>query len=813
MAKIKAGTYRVNENLSYENVTERDFLDIVFSCVVDGETQEYECINIDPISNQIEYYSPNVTDEVYKANWADEAYRTITIAEDTEVYDATLYEWFTANTDETKPISGMWKFNDIPTIQAMSEKVSFYSYNGFTSEYQTFYGFYATGIEMLNYYTADDYASQTWVVDKYATWRAEQCKTIDFGTGTKIVSATFHNWFTANATPIERPKLEGVWELNETLTRGIASNVVVPFISNGRVYTNIFTSSNANNGDWICVKYVKPTDTTIQDADNAYYFMEYEFGGNPIGWTKTAYRTVEFLPVEQVVTLEFYAWLKENATRAKDQIDAGTYQFKDGLDFDSVPIGTTIQLDSPSVVYLEPDLAEEQGVPSEQTCDILSVQKIYVYEPNGAQHIGCYVRAYFSAANEWVDVYSRDYEHIGWRGIITKTIVIPNDTEASGEFCEWFSTNTVKEPEATLPTTITYNGRTIASLIKGQTATLKCAGMKMDSDVIVEAGEGGSGTGECNHEVYDLSYDSAYYITLKPKIEKPTAAQSDSFVDGNIALITEDVERLQHIIHLEYFSDLLESGLPIPVVHVRQERPSDFDAYYVWEEDVENAKAVLASAGADVSGVTGEGWQVANEMVVRTLTDEEVELFDLRILYYYSIPYNDYMNSLFNLRTYVGREPVDIVNGSHTSYFTLKTQGKLCEKDIYVRQDTYDDISVDEKDGYISLSSDAHYHRLAYIDVVAVGEFDPGAITLEGHSYDYYGNVVKQSFRTNLGGERTTDTIVVQDSIYGITIENSQGAIGAVYTNATIVSQSETEIYISGIRHDTHIVIMAEETA
>jgi hypothetical protein len=50
--------------------------------------------------------------------------------------------------------------------------------------------------------------------------------------------------------------------------------------------------------------------------------------------------------------------------------------------------------------------------------------------------------------------------------------------------------DTADEPSAS-GATISYNGEVIASLFGGQTATLKCAGMTMESDVVVEMkGEG-----------------------------------------------------------------------------------------------------------------------------------------------------------------------------------------------------------------------------------------------------------------------------------------------------------------------------------
>lgn len=79
---------------------------------------------------------------------------------------------------------------------------------------------------------------------------------------------------------------------------------------------------------------------------------------------------------------------------------------------------------------------------------------------------------YHGATSSWTTEYGE--------GI--KTIIIPEDTEVSAEFYEWFAINAIR------CSTITYNGSIITNLSSGQTATLKCKGMKMESDVVVEAG-------------------------------------------------------------------------------------------------------------------------------------------------------------------------------------------------------------------------------------------------------------------------------------------------------------------------------------
>ena len=71
-----------------------------------------------------------------------------------------------------------------------------------------------------------------------------------------------------------------------------------------------------------------------------------------------------------------------------------------------------------------------------------------------------------------------------------KTITIPSDSEVSDEFYAWFTANAVSQgADVSTTTVITYKGSTIATLEGGKTATLKCKGMKMESDVVVKAAE------------------------------------------------------------------------------------------------------------------------------------------------------------------------------------------------------------------------------------------------------------------------------------------------------------------------------------
>lgn len=76
----------------------------------------------------------------------------------------------------------------------------------------------------------------------------------------------------------------------------------------------------------------------------------------------------------------------------------------------------------------------------------------------------------------------------GWVYDDPSVITVSKDAMVTSSFKAWFTANA--KPANT---TITYNGSTIASLFGGQSATLKCAGMKMESDVVVEVSENQGG--------------------------------------------------------------------------------------------------------------------------------------------------------------------------------------------------------------------------------------------------------------------------------------------------------------------------------
>lgn len=218
-------------------------------------------------------------------------------------------------------------------------------------------------------------------------------------------------------------------------------------------------------------------------------------------------------------------------------IKAGTYRFNDVLSVPSNNISADFDFTvSPYALQLTQEMADgiylEYGV----TIDAGTYIITYHYDGlgwryiNNVDGISPYLNydnqiAKSSPYNPYIETFLSDtatefYEvGSGWSSDIgedNQTITIPNDTEVSEEFYTWFNANAVQLDADKPLATITYNGETIATLDGGQSATLKCAGMKMESDVVVEVAEVEQGGGSeavivpltvTENGVYDSPYE------------------------------------------------------------------------------------------------------------------------------------------------------------------------------------------------------------------------------------------------------------------------------------------------------------------
>lgn len=238
--------------------------------------------------------------------------------------------------------------------------------------------------------------------------------------------------------------------------------------------------------------YISVNDTQVSS------FAAYTAGE---GWLLDSLKTIT-IHTDQEVSTEFAEWFTANAAPVVEHTVSGVWKFKDVLTqggvngaYANIDFTVTCDLNIPAMpaygfggysgthiftctcISQEPNETgvgsvsfdfetAEPALPDSLAALGISVPSTkYVYQAN-------------AAPNGW-----DDYASMMGEGI--KTIDFGTEPQiVSAEFYNWLTVN------ATQPmTSITHNGEAIASLFPGQTATLKCAGMKMAGDVVVAVAE------------------------------------------------------------------------------------------------------------------------------------------------------------------------------------------------------------------------------------------------------------------------------------------------------------------------------------
>ena len=323
---------------------------------------------------------------------------------------------------------------------------------------------------------------------------------------------------------------------------------------------------------------------------------------------------------------------------------------------------------------------------------------------------------------------------------------------------------------------------------------------------------------ECQHEVYDSQTDYVHGVYLKPKIARPTAEQASLLDDGYLAEVAQDVELILGITMLRYETMQISDSVSIALLNIRSTpRPNyDISLHYVWEEDVEIAKMVFNSLGVDTSAVTGAGWQVLTGTAVRTISDEELRSIDFSVVDSLVTPHGDYWYSLFEFKVSDSKKAAGILKGLGGGKYALLAQDKLCDRDIVVNPYGYRNVDSFNKDGVSVDTISKEYDNICYIDVEIIGGKGGSHFDVVNYAINQYGTVMDFEIGSHLVVNSVDGKIrytASRGNSYGIAVKTTvsgQNKIKSVHTNATIVSQSDDEVYISGLRHNTHIVVMAE---
>lgn len=168
-------------------------------------------------------------------------------------------------------------------------------------------------------------------------------------------------------------------------------------------------------------------------------------------------------------------------------LKAGTYRFNDVLTITDSHNMTYLNFTYNGVQCNEINVGYTDGEVSDGS-DILLYDRyssLEFYGLNGDYYL-IYANGSISQNNEIL------VQGTGYKVDTPVDIIITADIEVDDAFGECFIANTDYNeinPPATPLATIEYNGETIAQLNAGETCTLKCAGLPMETDIIIKINE------------------------------------------------------------------------------------------------------------------------------------------------------------------------------------------------------------------------------------------------------------------------------------------------------------------------------------
>lgn len=313
--------------------------------------------------------------------------------------------------------------------------------------------------------------------------------------------------------------------------------------------------------------------------------------------------------------------------------------------------------------------------------------------------------------------------------------------------------------------------------------------------------------------------DTNVHAYFKAKIDKPEVYQKQSFVNGRVTFAPYNIEMTHEAVSCEYMESDIGGGIVFEALYIKcvHQYGQTVSLYYIWEDDIPYAPAVVSQLGIDGTQITKEGWY----NVISSSQGGIAEPVDASIVVNDSfdqmLPYGDYFYSLFDYKARYDSESAATLIMNTTSHpprgISLNTKDTRCETDIVALfRNKISVLTFDDPGGDLDfLSSSYEFADVIYLDAELVGgqsqaycSFNICSITRSGDSA--YGGGFELSAES-----RKNNILLSHLGTAGIEVQLSIGTISNIYTNATVVTRESNRAVISGLRHNTYIVVVVEE--
>lgn len=316
-----------------------------------------------------------------------------------------------------------------------------------------------------------------YAVEGYRDFGINGWNTVNFDEGIRMITVTedaeasdaFCEWFAANA--VEQKQVSGVWKFNDVLNfpnvnleqeinfgfSTTAPDGVTYTVSNQRIDCGI-----NSDAEQYLVYYAVSSTPDMDAGINLPDTIVVNYGDWLVEYYGEGVKIIDFGTEPQYVSAEFCEWFTANAVEQKEL--SGKWRFREVLTPPADAFRETLSFLSGGASFnamYTKTIADTTGFGLEFSGITAS----------GGEIVSAY------ADGEYGDLFAVS----GWVDSGYRTVDFGTEPQLAGaDFYHWLTGN-AERPKGVL----LYSGETIAEVFPGQTVTIKCAGMKMEDDVVV----------------------------------------------------------------------------------------------------------------------------------------------------------------------------------------------------------------------------------------------------------------------------------------------------------------------------------------
>ena len=329
-------------------------------------------------------------------------------------------------------------------------------------------------------------------------------------------------------------------------------------------------------------------------------------------------------------------------------------------------------------------------------------------------------------------------------------------------------------------------------------------------------------------ETYDVTdnRNGDTYAILKAKINKPNGITEDAVsiiempVDAEIAFDHTSIDYMK----IPVTDDISVRVLTMSARLGLSRNNNRVSVFYVWEEDLAGLRLAAPTLGLDPDMIV-EGWYELTDSGAILLTEERRYELVFGGIFDFMEPatgFERYLYSLFEFFTGEFDIADTVERNPNATFDTISVKEQYCKKNVMLVGSIYRRLWGYTPDGMLDQTlnefNDLQIRERPtriYVDIDFVKNAEC-ELWLTRYLYPF-GSTAAISMTQSPSLSAGKNTYDFSSCLFGLGISMRNHSpttkISTVYTNAVIHTQTDTEVYITGLRNGTHIAIVVEDSA